>query len=492
MKNYLLLIIIIFWGCAAQMAPKGGPIDDMGPKLVKVSHNINYKIFNSDEKIIFFFNEFINPLSVVNSIKVFNFDDYTYQVRGKKIILQPNDKWPSTIKLKIKLSRKISDYNGNVMSSPIQYTFLDKNNSDFKTIKGKVYNANDDLFEVALFKKMNQGFHLIDLTETDEEGNFSYNYLSNSKYIVVAIHDSYNNLDNDIKTKKYGFSSKEYLDLTKQDSIYTDIKIALPLEKLSIKSFKQINNKFGYVLLDNGLEEPFFIPDNTNFGDSINIILNLSNRIESYTTDKYIAAFNNINDTIPPKIIDSKYDNNIYKIIFNEPISRNDKAPIIFNKLDTMINEINYSFYDSFTLVIDNENFGEMYIYNIFDNFLNQNLDTLKINKEKVDFQNIIGGNIFGIVRNISDYPVVVHAKSNDLNLSKYEFVDSLGNFTFINLSPGFYEFEAFEVIGDYDPNEYFNGNWNPYEKAARFGYYNKSLEVRAHWDIKDLVIEIR
>ena len=47
-------------------------------------------------------------------------------------------------------------------------------------------------------------------------------------------------------------------------------------------------------------------------------------------------------------------------------------------------------------------------------------------------------------------------------------------------------------MIGDYDPNEYFNGNWNPYEKAARFGYYNKSLEVRAHWDIKDLVIEIR
>ena len=107
---------------------------------------------------------------------------------------------------------------------------------------------------------------------------------------------------------------------------------------MSIKSFKQINNKFGYVLLDNGLEEPFFIPDNTNFGDSINIILNLSNRIESYTTDKFITAFNNINDTIPPKIIDSKYDNNIYKIIFNEQISRNDKAPIIFNKLDTMIN----------------------------------------------------------------------------------------------------------------------------------------------------------
>ena len=34
MKNYLLILMIIFfWGCAAQMAPKGGPIDQVGPDL---------------------------------------------------------------------------------------------------------------------------------------------------------------------------------------------------------------------------------------------------------------------------------------------------------------------------------------------------------------------------------------------------------------------------------------------------------------------------
>ena len=123
MKNYLLILMIIFfWGCAAQMAPKGGPIDEVGPDLVNVSHSTNFNIFNSDEKIIFTFNEFINPLSVVNSINIFNFDDYTIQVRAKKIILKPNRKWPSFNKLKITLSRKISDYNGNIMSS--LYTIL--------------------------------------------------------------------------------------------------------------------------------------------------------------------------------------------------------------------------------------------------------------------------------------------------------------------------------------------------------------------------------
>ena len=43
----------------------------------------------------------------------------------------------------------------------------------------------------------------------------------------------------------YGFISKKYLDLNIKDSIFTEIKIDQPLEKLSIKSFRQKNNKFG-------------------------------------------------------------------------------------------------------------------------------------------------------------------------------------------------------------------------------------------------------
>ena len=163
---------------------------------------------------------------------------------------------------------------------------------------------------------------MIDLTESDDNGYFSFNHLTDSKYVAVAIFDSFDNLDNDLKTKKYGFISKNYLDLTSKDSVFTEIKIDQPLEKLSIKSFRQINNKFGYALLDNGLENPFFIPDNNNFGDSINISLNLSNRLESYSTDQFMASYINIIDTIPPSIIESKYDQGSYKIIFDEPISK--------------------------------------------------------------------------------------------------------------------------------------------------------------------------
>ena len=108
MKNYLLILMIIFfWGCAAQMAPKGGPIDEVGPDLVNVSHSTNFNIFNSDEKIIFTFNEFINPLSVVNSINIFNFDDYTIQVRGKKSFLNQTANGQASINLKLHFQEKL-------------------------------------------------------------------------------------------------------------------------------------------------------------------------------------------------------------------------------------------------------------------------------------------------------------------------------------------------------------------------------------------------
>jgi len=492
MKNYLIILALILYGCAAQMAPNGGPLDQTGPSLVDVSHRPSYNIFNSDEKIVFTFDEFIDPLSVVNSIKVFNFDNYTYQVRGKKIILKPDSKWPRYSKIKIKLLRNISDYNGNIMSQTIQYTFFDSNSQNNKKILGKIINEENNLYAVALMYHKDSLDRIIDLTETDINGNFKFDYLEPSQYVAIAVFDSFQNLEDDLKIKKYGFISQEFLDLNNLDSVYTEIKIADPLVRLSIKSFRQINNKFGYALLDNGLEKPYFIPENTEFGDSVYISLNLSNRIEKYNTNQFAHYYQDVIDTIPPKIVDSKHNENEFKIIFDEPISKLDKTPIVYNYIDSILQKIDYSFEDSFTISIKDDIDGDIYIYNVFDNFLNQNKDTLKVYKQKINIEDIVGGNIFGKVKNIYQYPIVVHAKSETSNLSYYQFVDSLGNFSFINIAPGFYSFDIFEIIGDYAPDQYFNGSWNPYKNAARFGYYHKPLEVRSHWDLKDLIIEMK
>ena len=492
MKYFLTIIMIIFLGCASQMAPKGGPLDQIGPILIKVSHNEKDNIFNTDEKIIFTFDEFLDPLSVVNSVQIFNFDDYTLQVRGKKVILKPNNNWPNTQQLKVNFSRKISDYHGNIMESPIKYVFLDDHHLNNKNINGLVINSNSNLYTVVLLQRKNNEFHLYDITETDIKGNFSFNYLDNTKYTIAAIYDSFDNLEEDFQTKKYGLISDDYIDLSIQDSAYIYIRIDEPAEKLSIISFNQINNNFGHTMLSNGLTKPFFISKNLNQDDSIRINLNLQNRFEEYSTDTFIAKFNNIIDTISPKLLNTRYDKNKFLIEFDEPISRVNKSPIIYYKIDTIIYDMDYKFYDSFTIELENDIYGDIYLHNIFDSFSNQNPDTLKVYKEEKDIKDVVGGNIYGNVKNIQNYPIVVNAQSSNKENSYYEFIDSLGNFSFINIAPGFYTFNAYEIVGEYSPKEYYNGSWTPYKKAARFSFYTEPLEVRAHWDIKDLIIEMR
>ena len=112
MRYYLTLILFIFLGCAAQLKPKGGPVDNEGPRLVKVSHPNLTNISNSTDKIILYFDEFIEPLSVVNAIEIMNIDDFEYMVRGKKIIINTNHFKiiPPHVVKKIKRNTEIHPY----------------------------------------------------------------------------------------------------------------------------------------------------------------------------------------------------------------------------------------------------------------------------------------------------------------------------------------------------------------------------------------------
>ena len=70
--------------------------------------------------------------------------------------------------------------------------------------------------------------------------------------------------------------------------------------------------------------------------------------------------------------------------------------------------------------------------------------------------------------------------------------MDQISEFSIINIEPGFYTFSAFEFLGGYDSTQYFSGLWDPVSRAAKFSIYPENLEIRKHWDIKDMIIEIK
>jgi len=492
MKYYLALLLFIFMGCAAQMAPKGGPIDNEGPKLLEVSHSFDSKIFNTNEEIIFYFNEFVNALSIVNSIEIINFTDFNYQVRGKKIIISPNKKWPNYKIIKINISRNVSDFNGNTMDNPIQVSFSNGSTISNNKIFGELINTNDAMFDIGLYSLIDSSYVLIDKTESNKQGGFNFQYLDNAQYIIAAVSNKIDVLQDDIRNKRYGFISQDFIDFFNQDSTNIIIKIDNPLERLAIKSFRQINNNFGYIMLDNGSERPFLISENQNFENSLDINIKLNNRIESYSPKKYTTVLSDIIDSIPPKIVSSNYVGSELQIIFDEPILRGANAPNIYYKLDTTFNKVDYSFIDSFSLKINQQINSNLYIDNVYDTYLNKILDTLYITNQLIIDDIMPGGNIYGAVEYSGNYPIIVKAKSLDSELIYYDYINSKKEFSFLNINSGYYNFTAYEILDDYDSTQYYNGSWNPFKRAAKFGIYSDVLEVRTHWDIKNMVISVK
>ena len=101
------------------------------------------------------------------------------------------------------------------------------------------------------------------------------------------------------------------------------------------------------------------------------------------------------------------------------------------------------------------------------------------------------GGNIYGTIKYDGNHPIIIQAQSIDLKNQYYEYMDQNSKFKFLNIEPSFYHFTAYEILGDHDSTQYFSGLWKPFQRAAKFGIYSDTLEVRNNWDIKNMLIEV-
>ena len=490
MRHYILIAFILL-GCASQMKPSGGPIDTEGPKVIQIYPENKSIILDYKTNIILEFDELIDPISAVNAVSIQNFSDFEYKVQGKKLIITPINKWPNHNTLKVTINRNISDMRSNVISSPIQLFYFNQKSNNNKIIQGSITNINSDIFELGLYKIINNEYILTEKLQSDLSGNFKFSYLEQGKYIVAAIQNNIEDIERDIRIKKFGFITQDAIDVFKSDTNYVLIKTGLPIERLFIQSFQQINNKFGYFILNNGEEYPFIIPEKDTGsyikGDSLLVNLKLNNRIESYSTPEFKIFLNDLVDTLAPTINNHYFEDDKYYIVFNEPI----KNPIFYYEKDSIINEIKYNFINSFSIELSPLDDLELKIAKVEDLYGNQSNDTTSIFIESnIEEQIYNGGSVYGQI-NYQDTNLVM-VKAEDLNseLIYYSAVDSNQDFSFINIKPGFYKFSAYEILADYDSTVYFSGYW-PFKRAAKFGEYPEILEVRNLWDFKNMKIVV-
>ena len=137
---------------------------------------------------------------------------------------------------------------------------------------------------------------------------------------------------------------------------------------------------------------------------------------------------------------------------------------------------------------------SKILITNLIDLYNNNNKDTLSlsINSDILLNNDIQGGSVYGSIIYDGENSIIIKAEDINSDAQYFSFANDSNQFSITNIKPGFYTFSAFEFFGGYDSTQYFSGLWEPVSRAAKFSIYPTNLEIRKHWDIKDMIIEIK
>ena len=255
-KNFVVILLLIFtvFSCAVQGPASGGPIDSTGPKLVSVEPINGSLGIAYDQKITLVFNELLDPISIPASIQIKSQKDYELKVKGRQVIISTRDKWDKNKLLRIDISRRVRDYQKNLMDSPIQLTYSFNRYIPDGTIKGEFIGIQKNkLVEIGLYKwPIEDSLILIQKVEADEKGNFIFNAINYGKYTLVAIEGILNDVSNQINKKRYSVSTSNFLNINKNNNVKVmDLVMSDPIERMRITSIDMESQYSAIITMDN-------------------------------------------------------------------------------------------------------------------------------------------------------------------------------------------------------------------------------------------------
>ena len=482
MKRYFVITIILFFSCASQGSPSGGPPDKDGPYV------IDYDFTKSKQKIeiTIIFNEIIKPSSVLNSITLNGLSNFDIKIKYNKIILSANVDNESIFELNS--SRNISDYQGNIMEKPIVKFFPEDQEINQNSISGNLIEIFDDkIYEVAMFS-IEDSIQFFKKVEADINGNFEFSNLPIGKYRLAALEGVINNFNKDYRLKRYGIYYDDVIINEENPSSKIKIMMDNPLPRCRIIGANILSRNHAILTLSDGLEKSIYVKDSDFNGDSLKIGIKHSNRLEKYEMSPMSFIVNVPKDTIPPTL--SKH-NRVEDTVFFQF-----SEPIRFVKNDVVIrdnkNPLNYNTVDFFELSVPLIDIDEEFIYingGSISDFSGNILDSLMaVNILDVTDLNQKFGSIQGLVEYSGESDLVVRL-TNNVSSDKYHALVRSGAFKFDKVIPGEYTLDSYELKTE-NLDIYHSGVWEPFQKPSRFTIYPNHIDIRAHWTIEGVSIK--
>ncbi len=496
---FLAFHILLIFSCAAQGPAMGGPKDVTGPHLTSIYPENESTGLLSNEQIILTFSEIVDPTSVKSAISIENQNEFKLKVRRNRVFISPRENWKQNQLLQIDISRKIRDFQGNMMNKGLQIIYSTGDKIPNGAITGYLDNFDfESITSVSLFSYFSKdSLNYIKTIEADSIGRFSFLYLIPNRYTLFASEGNSQIPEKSIHTNRYGMLDRQFISLGENQTSKIKIFMDEPLESKKSVGLELVNNNFGYLKFDDGTTSQIQFDDNsqcTIINDTISVHPNLFNRLIEYDVPAIHYLFDPPLDTIPPSIITKSIEDSSLILEFSEAINLQPEFEIFSSKDSLKIN-VEYTFENQIlTAMIGSLNYVEFLGENVSDMYGNIMEDSLisiqDLTLESNSTPEIVGGKISGEIVNYPAKDVIV--KATEIHSSEHTFIHANSFFKFENLPSGEYKIFTFEKTKTKIENTYFSGVWNPYTSAATYTLYPDTIDVRARWEVEGIQIDMK
>lgn len=515
--KYSLIILLV--ACAQKSTISGGPRDTEGPKMLAskpVSATTNF----SQNSIELSFDEYLQIKAFKNNVVVSPpLNTIDYNLKGRKLEILWEDTLVENTTYSFFFGDAIVDLNEANPLKENQFVFSTGDIIDSLQLSGKVINAEDRKAGSEVFVFLYQSdydscvYNEIPryITKTDKNGAFTFKYLSEGSYRLVALEDKNNNYQYDELDEQIAFESdlvyitdsiapRELFSFLQKDTINKIVSKKLLYSELYTAYFKYPVQDFEIVYLgQSAKKKPEVYEEWSANRDSLKLWLN-----DFSSLDSLEMIFNEryFNDTImiyPNAKKTIKEEKNLWGnkhtkkflpkdtlvLLFSHSIISYDTSTWVLIK-DSVEVPFNFEKVENKRLFITGLTEGKHELMIPDSNLVNvvgmSNPDTLRFSFQAVS--PLTYGNLDFKIRNIemkSSFVQILTSKGAVVH--QEAFSDSTHIVSLKSMKPGKYKAKVTRDLNR--NNQWDSGNYLKNQQAEEVILFKEEIQIRANWDLE-------
>jgi len=532
------IFILILYSCASIKPPSGGPIDETPPTIISINPSSGTTYLTSN-KIVVNFSEYMDESSFKNNYNVYPRlkNALGFKFKGDEIVFTLPDSLDREKTYIIYLNRNIKDEHGVPLAKTIQLAYSTGNKISTGVLSGRVYGSVqssvhlwdiDGLMPDSLFAIQPDY-----ITDVDEGGRYSFNYLIPGDYQVLAVEKPGSGLPLNTEHTGFGLNWYSKLNFSENDTLSNiNMRIWKEPQKLKLLRGEWSAFNWGKLVFNNELPKDINLDlilkseDEQNINlirhfldpiDRKNLIIQIRDSLTQKSLNVNIGSIK-LNDELIldssavliqiPQDPDTSYLQILYptrnfqispnnltgkelSIIFSKPVIlsedslltpklfKNDSIRVIANIKQVnpmevqLIPGIEWEENEKYQLKINRKGVLPEMGQGLNDSIITINLQTTK----RTGY-----GTVVGKINEIEQSNLIAELFSTkNPSLSHTAIVNYKSEFEFKSIPEGDY---SLYFYNDDDGNMKYNfGNAYPSKPSEWFYFYPDSFEVRANWE---------